>query len=391
MEQGQKNAESIADLQQLDYVYSAWVQPTGDTQYTDKRIADGSINPDKGIEGGLLYPAGIIPFGQSACPGLYHNQTANASYSALAGVEYYKYTMDEEYLHDYLYDYLKGCAAFYETWMEHDEATGQYNIYAGYHEQSWGYNPTIELQTIYFIFDTIVNASETLGVDADKREKWIDIRDNLAPLPTADCNGKEVIAFAEKKWNGGDNSEFDSSLVKSDGNVCQLDGTLLDGMIGYFSSPETLQLVRNTLDVSEPAWAHGNHFTRVYASAVRSRYDINKIVSELAKTINQNMQANLRIKDPYHGVEKCGTTVAVNEMLLLSDEGITKLFPNWYVDKNAKFGNLRAKGAFIVSAEYDGTAQEAKNVVVTSEKGQTMTLVSPWSEGATVRDSREML
>ena len=49
--------------------------------------------------------------------------------------------------------------------------------------------------------------------------------------------------------------------------------------------------------------------------------------------------------------------------------------------------NLRARGAFTFSAEYDGAAQEAKNVVMTSEKGGTMTLVIPWSEGATVRDS----
>ena len=75
-------------------------------------------------------------------------------------------------------------------------------------------------------------------------------------------------------------------------------------------------------------------------------------------------------------------------MMLISEDGITKIFPNWYEDKDAKFVNLRAKGAFTVSAEYDGEAQEAVNVTVTSEAGEDMTLVSPWAEGITVRDSK---
>ena len=74
--------------------------------------------------------------------------------------------------------------------------------------------------------------------------------------------------------------------------------------------------------------------------------------------------------------------------MLISEDGITKIFPNWYEDKDAKFVNLRAKGAFTVSAEYDGEAQEAVNVTVTSEAGEDMTLVSPWAEGMTVRDSK---
>ena len=390
MEQGQKNAGSINDLQILDYVqYGAAQTPYGDTGYVDKRIAEGTIDPEKGIEGGLLYPAGIIPFGQSACSGLYHNQTANASYSALAAVEYYKYTMDKDYLREYLYDYLKACAAFYEQWMEYDEATGKYNLYAGFHEGSWGYNPTIELLTIDFLFDTLIDASETLGVDADKREKWIDIRDNLAPIKTAELNGKNVVAFAEKKWEGGDTYEFNESvLVKTDGNVTQLDGLCLDGSIGgYFSDPEMLETIRNTLSVSDQAWFHGNHFTRTYPIAVRSRYDIDTIIDRLSTMIDTNIQPNLRVKDEYHGLEKCANVMTVNEMLLIADDGIVKLFPNWYADKDAKFADLRAKGAFIVSAEYDGTDQEVKNVTITSEAGEDMTLVSPWAEGMTVKDS----
>ena len=43
--------------------------------------------------------------------------------------------------------------------------------------------------------------------------------------------------------------------------------------------------------------------------------------------------------------------LGVSEMLLQSQSGILRLFPYWPEDKAAAFHNLRARGAFLVSAE----------------------------------------
>ncbi len=381
MEEGKKNSESTEELLRLSNEGSG--RGNG---YVQKLIEDGKIDPVNGIQGGLFYPVGITPWGQTVCPGLYHNETLCAAYSAYPGAEYYKYTMDKEYLQSGLYDYLKGCVTFYETWLEKDE-NGQYNMYAGYHENSWGYNPAIELATVYFLFETIVDASEALDVDADKRELWKDIRDHLAPQPTAEYNGKTVYALAEKGWNGSGYVPL-ANPIPADGNCIPLESLTQGGRLGYFSSPEELEIAQNTIDVfGDGGWGQANNFPRIFTAALRARYNLDTVVNGFANTITANMKPNLRIADPYHGIEKSGATESVNSMMMQTDKGITKIFPCWYADKDAKFSKLRAEGAFIVSAEYDGTAQEAKNVVITSEKGETMTLAVPWSEGAAVRDS----
>ena len=381
-DEGRANSESVEQLLKLETDGSG--RGHG---YVTQLINEGRIDAEKGIEGGLFYPVGITPWGQTVCPGLYHNETLCAAYSAFPGIDYWQYTMDNDYLKDYLYDYLKGCATFYEAWLEKDE-NGQYNMYAGYHENSWGYNPAVELTTVWYLFDTIVDASETLGVDEEKRELWIDIRDNLASQPTAEYNGKTVYALAETSWNGSAYVDL-ASPVPADGNAIPLESIGQCNRFGYFSTPEELEIVRNTIDVFDTTdgWNQANNFPRIFTMAVRSRYDISEIISNFARVINANMKANLRISDPYHGIEKSGATESVNSMMMQTDKGITKLFPNWYADKDVKFVNLRAKGAFVVSAEYDGEAQEAVNVTVTSEAGEDMTLVSPWAEGMTVRDS----
>ena len=55
------------------------------------------------------------------------------------------------------------------------------------------------------------------------------------------------------------------------------------------------------------------------------------------------------------GIEHLTTIPAtINEMLMQSFEGIIRPFPCWDRNKSASFENLRADGAFLVSAENKG-------------------------------------
>ena len=66
----------------------------------------------------------------------------------------------------------------------------------------------------------------------------------------------------------------------------------------------------------------------------------------------------------------------INEMLLQSHEGVIRFFPVWPKEENARFGGLRAVGAFLVSAELkDGTI---RGVTLHSEKGRACTVQNPW-------------
>lgn len=85
------------------------------------------------------------------------------------------------------------------------------------------------------------------------------------------------------------------------------------------------------------------------------------------------------------GLEEIGTTVAVNDMLLLSaghgNRTVLRLFPVWRHAAGAgpaSFAGLRAKGAFVVSADYDNVTDEVSGVVVISDAGRPCAMVSPW-------------
>ena len=86
--------------------------------------------------------------------------------------------------------------------------------------------------------------------------------------------------------------------------------------------------------------------------------------------------ANLRIADPYHGIEKSGATEAINNMLVQSDQGVVDLFPVWPAGKDASFYHLLVPGAFDVSsATHNGTVGYAD---ITSNAGQRLQLKNPW-------------
>ena len=376
---GEKRAASTAELREIN------------SSIVDKNIAEGDIDPVNGIADAILFPLGIGPWG-SAPNDKYLNECLAAGYNSYLFTQYYDYTLDESIL-DQAYDYLKKCANFYEAWLVKED--GRYNMYGGWCEAYQGKNPAIELATMQNVFKNVISMSETLGADEEKRPVWEEIYEDISIKPTWTAKGKTIYGLAEKRMDGS-GGETDLGLFgQLYSNVVMLDYFLPGDSLGYFSSPEELQIARDTIDTfdsnsaANTAWNNKNNFPRIYADAVRARYDVNQIIDHLYQNVSGGkMAANLRIVDDMHGVEKSGTTEAINSMMLLSDKGITKIFPNWYADKDAKFVNLRAKGAFTVSAEYDGAAQEAKNVVINSEKGETMTFVSPWAEGATVRDSQ---
>jgi alpha-L-fucosidase 2 len=77
-------------------------------------------------------------------------------------------------------------------------------------------------------------------------------------------------------------------------------------------------------------------------------------------------------------IKNCsGVPSTINEMLLQSHEGILRLFPVWPDNKDAKFENLRAYGAFIVSSSKKNSRIEFVKII--SEKGRKCTIINPWT------------
>ncbi len=80
--------------------------------------------------------------------------------------------------------------------------------------------------------------------------------------------------------------------------------------------------------------------------------------------------------------ENFALPVVINECLMQSYNGTIRLFPNWPAEKNAEFHNLRAAGAFLVSATLENG--KVKEVEITSEAGSRLKILLPWEKGGTI-------
>ncbi len=370
--EGIKNAGSVSELRRVR------------SDFVNSKIAKGDISATNGIPNAILYPVGIGPWGMILDSG-YHNEALNAAFSAYPMIEYYNYTSDEEFLRDVLYEYLKLCVNFYDSWLENEE--GKYVLYAGYNEGSWSINPAVELSVLKSALQNLIQASIMLNLDGDKRPHWQNILENLAPQPTATYQNKQVYTLAEKEWKNNSWQPM-TNPIPADGNIIPMESVIPGGQLGYYSPQEELDIAKNTIDVfsGRGAWNQSNNFPKIYPIAVNTRYPVETIIDRLASTINNQMKNNLMIEDNTHGIEKAGTIEAINNMMLLSDRGVITVFPGW-VNKSAKFVNLRGKGAFVISSEYNADNQEVSYIDIFSEAGKTITLAAPWEDGLRITDA----
>lgn len=204
----------------------------GISDFVDQKIAKGDIDAENGIEGAILFPVGIGPWGMTL-DNNYHNEALNAAYNSYLMTQYYEYTMDQEFLESGVYDYMKQAVAFYEAWLEKEDSTEnedgyEYVLYAGYNEGSWAVNPAVELAALKGALKNLIWFSEELGKDEDKRADWIEIYEHLGDQPTT------TLALGEKQWNGSAWTDL-TSPIPGDGNALPLDSMIPGEVYNYFS------------------------------------------------------------------------------------------------------------------------------------------------------------
>lgn len=74
-----------------------------------------------------------------------------------------------------------------------------------------------------------------------------------------------------------------------------------------------------------------------------------------------------------------GSLETVDSMFLQTYEDVIRVFPAWPAGRDGKFVRLRAKGAFVISAERKA-GREVSSIELLSEKGGPATLASPWQK-----------
>jgi len=351
------------------------------------------IHPVDGIQGGLLYPVGIGPWG-SAPDASYHNEAVNGPFSTWPIVEYYNYTLDEEEVHE-SYDMLKGTAIFGMNWMEEYEE-GKFRLLAGYNEGSWSLNPAVELAAYKMVLEYAAIIGEQIGEDPALVAEWRRVRNGMPDQPTVMSSGNLLTtpalcySLAQEEYRSS-RWQAMSSPLPGDGNIIPLESIIPSGQLGYYSPDAQTQIARNTImRFGNSAWSTINNFPKGFPVAARVKYNPSLIVQNLANMINQQLQnANLWINDNNHGIEKTGAVEAVNSLLLQGHLGVVKVFPNWIANRSASFTSLRAPGGFLVAAAYDGAGQQVTNLKISSTTGAPLSLAGPWgSNRIIVTDSK---
>jgi hypothetical protein len=160
-----------------------------------------------------------------------------------------------------------------------------------------------------------------------------------------------------------------------DGNTLGIQHIFPAGAIGLDSDPKLLEISRNMIN-EMGRWADYNGFSSWYTACARIGYEPAVILSKLRAECDKHSFPNLLLYYGGGGIESCGGFLAINEMLLQSHEGVLRLFPCWPKDQDARYGNLRAAGAFLVAAELQ--RGHVSGVKIVSEKGRPCTVQNPW-------------
>jgi hypothetical protein len=372
--------------------------------------------------GGILMPGGLGPKGLVSENMIYHMKSMGALGVANMAMRWYT-SRDRSYARK-VYSYIRGIADFWEQDLEFD---GRYYHAVNDHaHEVWQDvdvtdNPAI-LGLIKCVMRLALDISEDLDLDTEKRPKWQEIIEKLAPYAIGKAknvccifNYKQGLRLSDilKPEFLGEREIFLLHRKGEDHSmVCavQLQQVYPAGDIGLNSDPKLLEAAKNFLEIRiaqeehyddwgignlpketgrfrrKAAWLDENHSCIFFPAAVRIGYDSEKILAALRMLIKDWGLPNGYIRDNPHGIENLSTTPnTVQEMMLLSHEGILRFFRVWPVKSlpNASFRDLRAYGAFRVSAKLEGG--RVKEAGIFSEKGRNC-LVEAFSPQPAVSD-----
>jgi len=356
-----------------------------------RRYSEG---PEAGIRGGILLPVAIGPKGTVSAPMTWH-QKSDSSYACVPIASRWYATYDLDFARK-AYPFVKGVAFFWEKWLKFensryvDRDDAVLEAYGQDPNPCGQINPLQTLALIKQVMNLAIDMSKELRVDEDRRAKWADIRDHLSDYPTCTVRDlppgsrideprtAEVLHLPIFRY-----SEVGPAWQNS--NAVGIQHIFPGNGIGLDSPPELLARARNQVRTLG-RWIDLNGCNSFYPAAARVGYDPEIILRNLRHWVETSSPNGMRPDNP-HGMEQFSVVpCTLQEMLFQSYDGVLRFFPDWPKNQDARFGSLRARGAFLVTAELkDGVIGGVK---IVSEKGRRCTVVNPWP-GQTVQLIRD--
>ncbi len=373
--------------------------------------------------GGAYLPLGLGPKGMVS-EALLLNMKSQGVHGALNMLMRWRLTMDREYLLK-VYPYLFSIAEFWEQDLVerdsvlHIAGDGMHErICRNIIEDGAPEDPTNTLGYLRSFFADMQLAARFLGLNEEKIPVWQSILSRLAPYKTGTIR---EIRENPTLWNEGqitikdllpdelqsipvffNEGKGSSWSLNFPANIMHI---YPGGAIGLGSDAELLQTARNTVAaLSEMehackkvndggkaqvwprgAWNATNLGCLFFVAAVRVGFDPETILNELHDKIAQSGLPNGFLNKNPHGIENLSTVPnTIQEMMLLSHEGILRFFRVWptKTHPDARFFGLYAYGGFRVDARLK--EGEVEEVQITSTAGGRLTFENPWRGNALV-------
>ena len=329
---------------------------------------------------GICFPVGLGPDGMLPWGEQDWGQRSNAAYSALLYGWYWQAMRDTTWLRKTGYPYMREVAAFWEDYLKLERGPSGKMRYVIHndstHEGSGNnINPILSLGLVRALFKNMVSMSEALGVEADKRAKWRDILEKVSDFPRQTTkDGRTIFRYSEQ------------GLAWFPSNTLGIQHIFPAGAIGLDSDPKLLETSHNMIDAMG-RWIDGCGSSSWYTACVRVGYKPETVLANLRHLYARHVLPNkLMLGFKGGGIENVSPSLAVTEMLMQSHEGILRFFPCWPATMDARFGGLRANGAFLVWAQLKGGT--ISGVKITSEQGCDCAILNPWP-GKRVRVNRD--
>lgn len=331
---------------------------------------------------------------------------------------HYLYSGDKDFLESRAFPLLKDATLFIVDYMTRPEAYGpqwndnKYHVFPTVSPELYNglrpgfkYNSDclVDLTLIKFLFNSYLESVEILAYEKDEAETVTEVNEILSKYPD--------YPVAESK-------EYGKVFVSVEGESTEIVYNTPNSLMtvfpgedhGLHSDDETFTILTNTRKNLQVEG--GNELVFQHLQAARlGMLDLDVFKRAIKYNLLANGTTALNVLQ-VHGRQKDHTNfmgraqlgiwfenfalpAVINECLMQSYNGTIRLFPNWPMEKDAEFNNLRAAGAFLVSASLkNGQVSEIR---ILSEAGAPLKMILPWekcmlvnSEGETNLKSKEI-
>lgn len=314
---------------------------------------------------------------------------------------HYLYSADTTYLRQRAYTPIKEAVQFLVAYMQRPEARGgprwkdnNYHIFPTIPPElyalrpgfQYNYDCNVDLTLTKFIFKAFGKMAKILHTEDRDSALLKSIEDILDHYP-------EYPKAASEKYG--------EVLVSVPGEHDQVVYNVPSPLMSVFPGEDygldaddsTMQLLKHTYYNQQNEGGNDLVFINLQAARLglldleRFKRHVNYSLLPNGTATDKVMQVHGRYSDQtrydYMGAmgiwfENFALPVVINECLMQSYNGVIRLFPNWDRSKDASFYQLRAVGAFLVSANL--LEGKVKKVSVFCEKGGRLQIISPWGK-----------